>query len=108
MMEVNIKNWYNLSLTLNTDGCQVANSSNTSAWPIFTQINELPLHLRKKHMLLVGVYVDKKKPLMNNILRPFITELRELYQDGVTWKSSDGVEITSKIIVTMGCFDSPA
>lgn len=103
-----LKDWYNLSLTLNTDGCQVANSSNTSAWPIFLQINELPPHLRKKHMLLAAVYVDKKHPLMNNFLRPLMNELRQLYQDGVSWKLPNGVEITSKIIVTMCCFDAPA
>lgn len=45
-----LKDWSNLSLTLNTDVCQVANSSNTSAGLIFVQINELTPHLRKKHM----------------------------------------------------------
>lgn len=103
-----LKDWYNLSLIINIDGCQVANSSNTSAWPIFVQINELPPDLRKKHMLLVAIYVDKKHPLMNNFMRPIVDELRQLYQKGVTWKSPEGVEINSKIIVTMGCFDSPA
>ncbi|XP_074114038.1 uncharacterized protein LOC141537102 isoform X1 [Cotesia typhae] len=59
-------------------------------------------------MLLTGVYVDKKHPLMNNFMRPLMNELRQLHQDGVSWKLSNGVEMISKITVTMCCFDAPA
>lgn len=39
--------WYNFSLTFNTDGCKVSNSSNTSAWPVYATINELPPYMRR-------------------------------------------------------------
>ena len=43
-----------LSLTWNTDGIPVFESSNYSIWPIQSAINELPPHLREKHILLHG------------------------------------------------------
>lgn len=39
---------WNLSYMFNTDGCQAANSSKTTIWPIYATINELPPHLRNR------------------------------------------------------------
>jgi len=36
----------NISLTLNTDGVQISNSSDATLWPVYMAINELPPHLR--------------------------------------------------------------
>lgn len=103
-----LDNPYNYSLTMNTDGCQVANSSNASAWPVYFQINELPPHMRKKYMLLAGIFVDDKHPLMNNLLRPVIDELKNLYETGIVWEPSRATEVTSRFVVTVCSVDSPA
>ncbi|XP_074110548.1 uncharacterized protein LOC141534849 [Cotesia typhae] len=47
-----LEKWYNFSFTFNTDRCNVAKSSNLSAWPIYVQINELFPRMRKKHTLI--------------------------------------------------------
>ena len=59
-----------LSLTWNTDGIPVFESSRFSIWPIQSSINELPPHLRGKHVLLNGLWFGDKKPAMNTFLKP--------------------------------------
>lgn len=104
-----LSNVYNFSATINTDGCSVANSSNASAWPILLQINELPPHLRKRHILLGGIYVGSTHPHLNTFLNPTIKELQELYQIGVVWKDSvDGSERISKIVTAVCSVDTIA
>ncbi|XP_044584105.1 uncharacterized protein LOC123264730 isoform X2 [Cotesia glomerata] len=98
----------NYSFTINTDGCQVAKSSKASAWPIYFQINELPPHLRKKHMLLAGVFVDTCHPSLNLMLDPIVKELQKLNESGIAWKTSEGQKIVSKFAVTTCSVDSPA
>lgn len=101
-------NSWNCTLTFNTDGASCSNSSNTSVYPVFLQINELPPHLRIKHMLLSTIWVGKGHPDMNLLLDPVITELNELYETGITW-SSDGVNSnTSKFAVLICSVDSVA
>lgn len=100
---------YNYSLTFNTDGLKVTNSSGVSAWPLYVQINELPPHLRGKHMLLVGVFVDDKHPSMNVYMKPFIEEINKLHQTGVIWRpTAESPLVTSKFMVIIGTVDSPA
>ncbi|XP_057324009.1 uncharacterized protein LOC130666770 [Microplitis mediator] len=103
-----LEHWFNFSMTLNTDGCQISNSSRASAWPVYVEINELPPHLRKKYMLLAAIYVDDEHPKMNNFLRPFAMQMRKLYSSGITWKPTETTEVTSKFIVTVCSLDSPA
>ncbi|XP_057335690.1 uncharacterized protein LOC130674389 [Microplitis mediator] len=103
-----LNNPFNFSLTINTDGCQVAKSSKASAWPVYFQINELPPHMRKKHMLLAGIFVDTCHPSLNILLRPIVDEMIELYETGIIWKISEHREVTSKFIVTTCSVDSPA
>ncbi|CAG5085086.1 Protein of unknown function, partial [Cotesia congregata] len=103
-----LENWHNFSFTFNTDGCSVSESSRTSAWPIFIQINELPPHMRKKYILLAGIYVDDHHPPMSNFLRPFIVEMKKLFKTGITWNPTDTTEVTSRMIVVTSSLDSPA
>lgn len=98
----------NFSLTINTDGCQVAKSSKVSAWLVYLQINELPPHLRKKHMLLAGVFVDLCHPPLNLLLRLIVTEIQELNETGIDWKTSEGRKVKSEFVVTTCSVDSPA
>lgn len=73
-----------LTLTWNTDGIPVFESSSYSIWPIQSSINELPPHLRGKHILLNGLWFGNKKPAMNTFLKPFIDECKHLEDHGFT------------------------
>ncbi|XP_074098889.1 uncharacterized protein LOC141527362 [Cotesia typhae] len=103
-----LEQWYNFSFTINTDGCQISNSSRSSAWPVYVELNELPPHMRKKYVMLAAIFVDDKHPKMNNLLRPFTSELRKLYTKGVAWRPSETAKVTSKFIVVTCTLDAPA
>ena len=76
----------NFSYILNTDGCQAADSSTTTVWPVYMKIVELPPEIRNKHLILAGLWVNAEKPVMNIFLQPFISELNDLSSKGVDWK----------------------
>ena len=60
-----------LSLTWNTDGIPIFESSKFFIWPIQSVINELPPHLREKNVVLNGLWFGNGKPAMNTFLIPF-------------------------------------
>ena len=68
---------------------------------------KFPPFLRKKYMLLAGVWVDKKHPYMKEFCKPFTDELQHLYQRGMKWKL-DNQEITSRFIAIICSVDSKA
>ena len=47
---------FDLSLSFNTDGVPIFNSSKCSLWPILATVNELPPKLRRTPVLLVGLW----------------------------------------------------
>lgn len=99
---------WNLSYTLNTDGCQAANSSKVTVWPIYATINELPPKIRAKHMLLIGFWADKNEPDMKFFLSPFVKEANALSSNGLQWQLNKNTMITSLSIPTACCVDSIA
>ncbi|XP_043287735.1 uncharacterized protein [Venturia canescens] len=103
-----LSNKWNFSFTINTDGCQVANSSSVSAWPILLTINELPPHARKRFIIMAGVWVDKNHPDINTIMKPVVEQLRFLYNTGIMWKPNGVDMICSKFITIICCVDSVA
>ena len=70
-----------ISLTWNTDGIPVFNSSNFSIWPLQVSVNELPSHLRSKNILLVGLWFGQK-PNMNVFLVPLVQDCKKLETEG--------------------------
>ena len=94
-----------LSLTWNTDGIPVFESSNYSIWPIQSAINELPPHLREKHILLHGLWFGTKKPAMNTFLKPFIEEWKLLETVGFAF---EGERQPIKVYAHIFSADSPA
>lgn len=78
-----------LSLLWNTDGIPVFNSSNYSIWPLQATINELPPHLRKSNVLLLGLWWFSSPPCTNTFLRPFVTECRKLEEIGFHLSSEE-------------------
>ena len=101
------KKW-NFSYTFNTDGCQAADSSKVTIWPIYAMLHELPPSMRSKHMILVGLWIDKTEPIMNVFLKPFVKQANRLSSTGFIWQLNENEEIVSKAIPLLCSVDSVA
>jgi hypothetical protein len=86
---------------------QVASTSKNAAWPILLSLNELPLHLRRKHVFMSSVWLGKKKPIMNQYLIPFVRECQQLRQEGITIMTNGSYK-TFSVIPLMCVSDSVA
>lgn len=60
--------WSDLTLTMNTDGARVFNSSKSSLWPLQCVVNELPIALRWSNVLLCGLWFGPGHPDMTMYL----------------------------------------
>lgn len=100
---------YDINLTFILFLCvlQVRSTSKNSAWPVLVCLNELPLHLRRKHLVMASVWLGKEKPIMNEYLKPFVRECIELERNGISLKIN-GVDKTIKVIPLMCVSDSIA
>lgn len=94
-----------LSLTWNGDGIPVFKSSQYSIWPIQCMINELPPHLRPSNILLTGLWFGKIKPKMNTFLVPFVSECKELEEEGFIFQ---GESMRRKVFAVINSSDTPA
>ncbi|XP_028418236.1 uncharacterized protein LOC114543472 [Dendronephthya gigantea] len=94
-----------LTLTWNTDGIPVFESSRYSIWPIQSSVNELPPHLRGKHVLLNGLWFGNQKPAMNTFLKPFVEDCKNLETNG--FLNQDELQ-PRKVYAMVLSADSPA
>ena len=83
--KMNCKFPESISLTCNTDGIPAFASSNTSLWPIYLIINELPLALRRVHMLLSSLWIGPSKPRLDSFFKPVVQSLEKLYDEAFEW-----------------------
>ena len=83
LLDNNIIGKNDLSIQWNVDGVSYFKSSNCSIWPIQMSVNELPYRLGKKNIILCGLWEGVNKPCMNLYLKPFVTELIELQNNGI-------------------------
>ncbi|XP_046482806.1 uncharacterized protein [Neodiprion pinetum] len=100
-----------LTYNFNTDGMPIFNSSNRSSWPLLLIVNELPPHLRFKHVLLAGLWVGNKEPsptMMNTFLQQFVSQANHLTERGLKLKNDMGRKTTFKIIPLCCVCDSVA
>ena len=97
-----------ISLTWNTDGVPVFESSKYNMWPIQCIINELPIHLRKKHILLTGLWFGTSKPNINCFLQPFVSELTKLSTVGFQWLSQSKETCTAFVHAVVCSADAVA
>lgn len=103
-----LNNENNHSYNINADGFKTAKKGRTQAWPIYARLDGLPLNLRQKHMFLVGLWIDDKKPNMNLFMDRFVDQANDLSANGVTWLREDGVEVTSRFFPTFCVVDAMA
>lgn len=88
------ENEYNYaSLIFNTDGALLFESSTYSIRPIFVMVNELPINIRTKELVLV--------------LGPFVDRMNNLATKGVQC-SINGEPINIKLYTQVCCVDSVA
>lgn len=67
----------------NTDGAPLFKSSAYSIWPIYLQLNELPIQVRRTELIVFGLWFGKNKPEMNTFLEPFVQKMNKLSTEGV-------------------------
>ena len=74
----------NISLTMNTDGVPLYNSSSVSLWPIFFIINDLPPSERfiPQNLIIWGLWQGCGKPCFKTYLQPLVNELNDLHLEG--------------------------
>ncbi|KAL7296456.1 hypothetical protein TKK_0010462 [Trichogramma kaykai] len=73
-----------VTATFNSDGSPVFESSTFSVWPIQIIINETPLKVRMNNPIVCGLWFGKHKPDMNVFLEPFVHQMNQLANDGIT------------------------
>ena len=98
----------NFSVSFNLDGASFFKSSTSSCWPIQLILNELPLKLRHRRLVLGGIWFGKQQPKVDTYLKIFCNELNKLSSEEVNWTNSQGEAILSKIVPLCCCVDSVA
>ena len=96
-------NTYCMSLTINTDGVPVFRSSKYSIWPIFAYINELPANIRKKHMILCGLWAGPMKPIIDLFFVPLQKEPMKLAQVGFKWVRLNRCITSNVYVIAFNC-----
>ncbi|XP_040070803.2 uncharacterized protein LOC120843478 [Ixodes scapularis] len=86
-----------LTVTFNTDGVPLFESSNFGIWPLLVQVNELPFRERMQKLQLFGLWFGSEKPSMNTFLVPFVKALNELSSSGISWTDKGGNTRVSKV-----------
>ena len=103
-----LQNDDNYTYNINTDGFKTAKRGKTQAWAIFARLNELPIISRQKHMFLVGLWIDDKKPNMNLYMDHFVDQANDISNNGVAWDRADGVQVISYFYPTFCVVDAMA
>lgn len=100
---------FTLPLMINTDGMNVFNSNQYTAWPILLIQNYLPPSIRynKDNIMVISLYYGKKKPTMANYFLPLAQELDKIDKYKIVLTLEDK-EITFTPIILSCCLDLPA
>ncbi|KAJ1528992.1 hypothetical protein ONE63_007359 [Megalurothrips usitatus] len=93
-----------LTLIFNTDGVRVHNSTKNTTWPILAYINEIVPEQRFQtdKVLLCGLWFGRSAPNMALFLKPFMNQLLQLSETGVTNCKSDGTVVKYHVF-PIGC-----
>jgi hypothetical protein len=99
----------NISITWNCDGANAFNSSSRSIWPLQCVINELPYNIRRKQILLTGLWFGSAKPAIQTFLKPFVDECRRLEKFGFMWMNKiTKAMVNTKVFLLVCSCDSAA
>lgn len=87
------------------DGMAMYKNSKGSVWPIFVTINELPIEYRNNHVMLAGLWFNKKEPVFDVFLKPFAEQASLLATNGINvWVR--GKSLNVKVLPACCCADS--
>ncbi|XP_071855315.1 uncharacterized protein [Apostichopus japonicus] len=93
----------------NCDGMPAFQSGKGSVWPIQCLVKALPPNIRKKYILISGLWFGTSKPQFSTFLKPFVDEFHNLAEDGVRFTdATTGVEHNTKVFATLCACDSVA
>lgn len=75
----------NITLSMNTDGVKVFNSSKRSLWPVMFQVNDLPPNLKflRKNIVIAALWLEDHEPPMDAYLKPILEILDTLFTKGL-------------------------
>ncbi|XP_071572483.1 uncharacterized protein [Temnothorax nylanderi] len=99
---------YSYATTIfNTDGAPRFESSRYSIWPIYLQVNELPIQVRMKRIITCGMWFGKNKPEMTSFLQPFTETMIRLSTKGFKCTINNEMRLI-KVYTLICCVDSQA
>ena len=95
-----------ISLMIHTDGIPLYKSKNSNAWPILGAVLELPPYSRSRcdNILLLGLWIAKKKPDFNSMFNKIFEQLSSLKEFGIEIQNGNRV----KVLIPMLMGDMPA
>ncbi|XP_037290638.2 uncharacterized protein LOC119185900 [Rhipicephalus microplus] len=96
-----------ITLTVNSDGSAVFKSSKFSVWPVQVMVNELPVYMRQKNVLVSALWYGQKHPDMTLLLNAFVEQMDGLSTSGITWKAGNET-VHSKVYCFSCSADAPA
>lgn len=73
-----------ITLTLNSDGSPLFNSSKYSIWPVQMTVNELPPVLRSQNVTVAMLWYGQHHPDMTLLLEAFVKQMDALRSTGIT------------------------
>lgn len=76
---------HDLSCTLNSDGMSPFKSSTFSLWAILFTLNELSYDMRRKFVMIGGLWFGKGKPNFSQFFQPFTKQVKLLATSGISW-----------------------
>ncbi|XP_077061893.1 uncharacterized protein LOC143714556 [Siphateles boraxobius] len=97
-----------ISIIWNCDGIPVFNSNNIQIWPIQCQIIELLPKDRQANICIPCLWFGNSKPNMVTFLTAFVSQLKELEENGIKWRDSENIEHSSKVHSLICSSDSVA
>lgn len=97
-----------LSLTVNTDGIQIYNSTSKSLWPIQVYLNFLTPNIRYNTENVIVVALHDGKPNMCDFFYPFLNELKSIKESGGMNIERNGNNINFLPFINFCTADLPA
>ncbi|XP_071651097.1 uncharacterized protein [Temnothorax longispinosus] len=91
----------------NTDGAPRFESSNYSIWPIYLQLNEIPIQTKLNRIITCGIWFGRNKPEMTAFLHPFTEMMTKLANQGITCRINNEERLI-KVYSLICCVDSVA
>lgn len=91
----------------NTDGAPRFECSQYSIWPIYLQLNEIPVKSRLKRIITCGMWFGKNKPKMTAFLQPFTDTIVRLSTEGIDCTINNEKRLI-KVYTLICCVDSVA